>query len=203
MELKVTPEKIIFHPEKVEQAMHRKAVYALRSSAKYLHTTVKNSIRISKYPSKPGSQPHTRPKTRRLKYSFRSHVDETKLVATIGIASSLGNEKYISNVASIHEFGGRASSEYPPRKVGDWGPIRLADGMGWLSPKKRTAYNAIYNQFRIIKLRTTAQAATANRMLENFFGKPLKYTTTYPKRPYLAPALKAAWPRIMEKFGIH
>ncbi|MBQ9369032.1 MAG: hypothetical protein IJT83_14720 [Victivallales bacterium] len=199
MDIKLSIEKIVFHPEKVAQVMRRKTASVLRSGVKYLHKTAKRMIRSSQYPSKPGQPPHTRGKGKPLQNAIHSEFDDSALVGTVGIAPSLGSKKRISSIAAIHEFGGKGNATPDGRyKVGDWGPIELT---GRLTPKQKTRWNALALVHRFTLLKTPGQAARANSLASRFFGKPLKSTSTYPERPFLAPALKAAWPKIMEKFG--
>ena len=199
MDINVTPEKIIFHPEKVALAMHRKVASTLRQGVKMLHKAAQRMIRPSQYPSKPGRPPHTRGKSKPLQNAVHSEFNDSTLVGTVGVASSLGSRKRISAIASIHEFGGQDNNPAVKQyKIGDWGPIELTEH---LSAKKKTAWNALEAAHRFMKLKTPAQVARANQLASQFLGKPLKSASTYPERPFLAPALKAAWPKIMEKLG--
>ena len=202
MDITIKPEQVIFHPEKVAQAMHRKAASALEASGKYLYKAVIRSIRESDYPSRPGKAPHTRgDEQRSLKKAVHWELDKEKLILSLGVAPSLGSEGKISGIASTHEFGGKATTKRGsrPYKLNDVGPIRLVQ---MLSPKQRKKDGAIYEAHKRAVLTTPAMVAKANALAARFYGKPLKDEATYPERPFLAPSLERAIPYIQKKFGI-
>ena len=201
MDITIKPEQVIFHPEKVAQAIHDKAARALEASGKYLYKAVIHSIRKSDYPAKPGKPPHTRENQRSLRKAVRWELDKERLILSLGIAPTLGNEGKISNIASTHEYGGKARTRggARPYHLDDVGPIRLK---AILSPKQRTKDGAIYDAHYLAVLTSPAMVHRANALAHRFHGRQLRKTATYPERPFLAPSLEKAIPYIQKKFGI-
>lgn len=151
------------------------------------------SIRIAKSPAKPGRPIHSF--RGELKHAVRYKVDYERGTALVGIGTNVGNPPRKAAIAGLHEHGGKA--DYAPRSfsVGEWGPIRVKRPgeksknvitKGWLKGYVGT------------RLRTTAQAVKANAIAKTV--RPPK-TISYPKRPFMAPALNKCFPKILKKFS--
>ena len=154
-------------------------------AAKYLHKSVRHSIRISPKPSKPGKPPHTR-QSAALKNAISSRVERSSGHADVyvGLSRAMGSKASLTAIAGLHETGGTVSRADPFR-LGMYGPVRKDDryasarwGKSWLG-----------KGYVFARLKTDAMVRRANDLANA--AMPSR-TATYPARPFLKPALDKA-----------
>ena len=183
-----------FDVAKMLSRVERGVKNGLSYAAGYVRKTAYRSIRIAKRPAQPGKPIHSF--KGELKHAVRYKVDYERGTALVGIGTNVGNPPRKAAIAGLHEHGGKA--DYAPRSfsVGEWGPIRVKRPgeksksvitKGWLKGYVGT------------RLRTTAQAVKANAIAKTV--RPPK-TISYPKRPFMAPALNKCFPKILKKFSL-
>ena len=187
--------------EKLLQKLQRVADAKMQSApvqaAKYLHKSVKNSIRVNKKASKPGKPPHTRTKAA-LKNAIASKVESTNGSSSVfvGLSNRMGSKKSLTAIAGLHEIGGTVSLADPYR-LGNYGPIAIDE--------KRAS--RIYSKswlgkgYVFAKLKTDAMVRRANSLANA--AMPSKQAV-YPARPFLKPTLDKAMksPGFMRIFSI-
>ncbi len=105
------------------------------------------------------------------------------------------------------EFGGtvRSRGARKPRKVGDWGEVRVSAGstgrdrkgrytsLGGRSSKLVRSSSGQRVRVTYGRIRTSAQAARANRIADSLF-RPVASGVRIAPRPFMAPALRTAAP---------
>lgn len=179
----------------------------------YARKVVQNSMRsrARRFDAPSGSPPfahevNSRGKTqsKNLKTEMRHIADpSTKSVVVGALAFSSSPE-----IPALHEFGGSITIGNPrrrERKLGDGGEIEVLspgatettyyDSRGRRrKARRKTAkwVNEDERDRRVIyaKLRTSAQVRRANEFNALLYGDWTEKETTYPARPYIAPALE-------------
>jgi hypothetical protein len=99
------------------------------------------------------------------------------------------------NVPALHEYGGRLvlrNRRRRVRKVGAGGEIRIGGPHG-RTTKPTQDWRGGTVHVTYVRLRTAAQAARATRLNAQLYG-PEHYTATFPRRPFMGPALAAVQP---------
>lgn len=171
-------------PEQLKKKAAAGSFRSLGHAAGAVRLTAKRSIRKRKKASQPGSPPHTQ--SGNLKRSIRYEV--TKDDAVIGPVNEFGGR-----IWNLHEHGGMGR---PPRLLkshrfspGEFGPIRV---------RRRGNRPTQATSFHRARLRTSAQAARATRLLEEENQRRLQpqRSRRYPKRPFMGPALELMRPRL-------
>lgn len=156
-------------------------------AAKYLHRSVRNAIRVSPSPSKPGKPPHTRSR-QTLKNAVSSKVERTSAGTRIlvGLGAELGTKESLANIAGLHEVGGSIAVSRPVFRAGKYGPIAEARNA---TPGRKQRGGYLGGRFVFARLSSEAMAARANSLVATAFPKT---KAEYPARPFLAPALEKA-----------
>lgn len=171
-------------PEQLKKKAAEGSFRSLRHAAGAVRLTARRSIRRRKKASQPGSPPHTQ--SGNLKRSIRYEVTQDD--ALIGPVNEFGGR-----IWNLHEFGGMGRPRRllkPHRfKPGEFGPVRV---------RRRGAKPTQATSFHRARLRTTAQAARATRLIEEEnqrrTGGP--GPRRYPRRPFMGPALEMMRPRL-------
>ena len=160
-------------------------------AAGYVRKAAYRSIRIAKSPAKPGRPIHSF--RGELKHAVRYKVDYERGTAFVGIGTDVGNPPRKAEIAGLHEHGGNAN--YAPRtfSVGEWGPLRVARAGDSKAVKK-----GWLKGYAVVRLKTTSQAAKANAIARAL--RPPR-RISYPRRPFMAPALEKCYPKILKKFS--
>jgi len=182
----------------VRKAVRRAAYKNLRHAGASLRLAAQYSIRKRVNPSEPGTPPHTRQGALRNSILFAVEDEHT---AVIGPSVAP-----ISDVARAHEHGGQqmprgvrgktrekllASGTNWKLYVGGHGPIGDGDGTAYI---KFVSQSQVQKSARYIeqappeafgRTKKARAAAEKRRILGALAGKP----ATYPKRPFMGPAL--------------
>lgn len=180
--------KTKFNRQTIQRRVEQATFKSLGQAGGAIRLTASRSIRKRKKPSRPGTAPNT--PTGHLRRVIRYSVDQHKTEVAIGPTNS-----YARTIWNLHEFGGRIRKRSKPIKqrrfkIGDFGPIRrdrtmARDRLGRFARRS--------NHFSRIRLRTKAQVARANRIIENENAMRVadsKKLRNYPKRPFMGPALE-------------
>ncbi|MCY2977254.1 MAG: hypothetical protein NTU79_01135 [Planctomycetota bacterium] len=179
--------KVQFNSKSVEQKVQKANFRSLGHAGGAIRKTAARSIRRGKKPSKPGEAPHT--PTGHLKRVIRYEVDERQSEVVIGPAN-----EYSRTIWNLHEFGGTVRPKARLLKahkfqVGEYGPIRRS---GAMQRDKRGRFARRGKTFARVKLLTEAQANRATRIVNSENAMRIadsKKPRTYPKRPFMGPAL--------------
>jgi hypothetical protein len=155
-------------------------------AAKYLHKSVRHSIRISTRPAKPGRPVHTRKRavlknaisSRVLKVSQGSQVE-------VGLSAAMGSKASLVNIAGLHEHGGSVPRSMPNLKVGSLVPIRKDPSAG----KPPARFHEIGSGYVFARAKTPQQVQRGISLMRQAMPSG---NANYPARPYLAPALAKA-----------
>ncbi len=166
----------------VKKKMESESFKSLKHAGGAIRKTAIRSVRRRKKASSPGSAPSTR--TGHLKRIIRFETDET----SVDVGPTNEFEK---TIWPLHEFGGTAKGKKLEDKskllkVGDFGPISAT-----AAKKKRSGSSG--DKVVRVKIQTQAQAARANRIQAEQFGKAAARAAAdrkYPKRPFMGPALQ-------------
>jgi len=168
---------------------------SLIAATKYLHKSMRHAIRISPNASKPGQPMHSRAGL--MKNAVASVANIGKMEAKVGIGDDVHSPKRLSEIASIHEYGGKRL--YSPYKVGDYGPVELA-GRAKVRKVKGRARSIWEKRGAIFShLYSPRQAAKATRLANQIRRSP-GGVASYPQRSFAASTLKKAFPYILKKF---
>ena len=174
---------VFFDSEVVKRATNKAQRQALSKFGGYCRKVAKNSIKRSKYPSKPGSPPHSH--TGRLKNNIFYGWDEIKRTVVIG---PLKTSRSVPPVPNVLEYGGVAGNKIkkPEFKIGGTGPIRKRPNSGFRQ-------GLVYAH-----LTTPAMVMRANQMFDAVYGigKP----SVYKPRPYMIPAFDKSLPKADDMF---
>ena len=179
---------IVTDAERMLLRLERLAAAKMQSApvqaAKYLHKAVRNSIRVSPRPSKPGKPPHTRSRGA-LKNAIASRIERSSGHADVyvGLSRAMGSKASLAAIAGLHETGGTVSRADPYR-LGMYGPVRKDDR--YASSKWKTWLGKGYV---FARLKTDAMVRRANALANA--AMPSR-TATYPARPFLKPTLDKA-----------
>ncbi len=155
-------------------------------AAKYLHKSVRHSIRISTRPAKPGRPVHTRKRavlknaisSRVLKVSQGSQVE-------VGLSAAMGSKASLVNIAGLHEHGGSVPRSMPNLKIGSLVPIRKDPSAG----KPPARFHEIGSGYVFARAKTPQQVQRGISLMRQAMPSG---NANYPARPYLAPALAKA-----------
>lgn len=186
--------------ERMLQRLRRAAMAKLRSApvqaAKYLHKSVRNSIRISRRPSKPGKPPHSRKGVLKNAVASRVEYSDGRATVQVGFSREMGSKRSLANIAGLHEVGG-AVPRADPFRVGMCGPIAKDE----MRASRKYARSWLGRGFVFARLKTEAMARRANS-LANAVRPATK--SNYPPRPFLKPTLDKAKkaPRFLRIFSI-
>lgn len=184
MALVTTKTTVRMTPEQLKKKAAAGSFRSLGHAAAAVRLTASRSIRRRKKASQPGSPPHTQ--SGNLKRSIR--YEATKEEAAIGPVNEFGGR-----IWNLHEHGGMGR---PRRRLkahrfspGEFGPVRI---------RSQGAKPTQATSFHRARLRTTAQAARATRLIEEEntrrMGGP--GPRRYPRRPFMGPALELMRPRL-------
>ena len=191
-------------PEQLKKKAAAGTFRSLKHAGGAIRLTARRSIRKRKKASQPGSPPHTQSGNLKRSIRYEATQDDVK----IGPVNEFGGR-----IWNLHEFGG---SRAPARKllkvhkfsVGEYGPIRYtpARTAGSQGGSLRGAGGRFVSRgarsqvagFHRARLRTTAQAARATRLVkeENERRMGPSRPRRYPKRPFMGPALELMRPRL-------
>ncbi len=176
--------------EKMLARLKRTAEAKMQSApvqaAKYLHKSVRHSIRISARPAKPGRPVHTR-KRAVLKNAISSRVFRVSQGSQVevGLSSAMGSKASLVNIAGLHEHGGCVPRLMPNLKIGSLVPIRKDSSAG----KPPARFHEMGAGYVFARAKTPQQVHRGISLMRQAMPSG---NATYPARPYLAPALEKA-----------
>ncbi len=136
--------------------------------------------------SKPGEPPRavrSHPLLRKFLYAIYDFATERAVIGPVKLSALPGE------APKVMEHGGRVrivNKRRKNRRVGDVGEIRI--GLG--GRHSRLAQNTLMGTIPVTyaALKTPAQAARANKLNADLYGRPSK-TVDIARRPYMGPAL--------------
>lgn len=192
----MTPaERLLQRTQRLAEAKKQSAPV---QAAKYLHKSVRHSIRISARPAKPGRPVHTRKRavlknaisSRVLKVSQGSQVE-------VGLSAAMGSKASLVNIAGLHEHGGSVPRSMPNLKVGSLVPIRKDPSAG----KPPARFHEMGSGYVFARAKTPQQVQRGISLMRQAMPSG---NANYPARPYLAPALAKAMkaPRFISFFKV-
>lgn len=172
--------------EKILRTMDKATAKALKEAGGFIRKVARNSIRTRKKASTPGTPPsnHAAKKVaaslKNILYGLENR-NQTVVVGPIGfkLQRTRGTVSQSRPVPNVHEFGGFV---HRVKRV----PVRSASrrGASVLSPAQKQAFQRKVKDGSIVRPETQYSFVEENR--------------TYPKRPFMKPALDIAAPKFPE-----
>lgn len=190
----------------VQRAVQRATPKNLRETGRYLRGITRSLVKQRKDPNKssaPGTAPHSH------KNISNPGFKRTIAYGMDGQYSVVIGPKLVrqglSDIARVHEFGGRKRVKAVPEdlrdgvNIGDEAPVSVK----YLTSKDVVLRNDPHTDPRTgrkvvwIRIRTKTQAQHSNRLFKRMNKKYGRYTSAYyPARPYMRPALMLGKPKL-------
>ena len=204
--IKWNPSELYKKEKKAEQRWLYQAGGYLRQTVRRLIRRVKDEDGKLRRQSAPGSPPYSHESNRQffknLRDSILFAVDNN--AGTVIIGPMMQQEQ----VGRLHEFGGVRNAKKPPAaanrifKVGDVGPVAVDKYPDASYPGLRIGGNLVdparKSPVVFVTLKTVDQARHATRLNHRiqmeYYAKMKE--AHYPKRPFMAPGLAKAAPRL-------
>ncbi len=193
--------RFVFHARMLERLADNANRRILSRCGAYVRKIARDFVKHRKNPdvhSEPGHSPYDH---FGLKNSIIWAADSN--AAYIGPRLIKGSS--LNNVARLHEFGGVVKRRvldphlFKGVKIGDVAPVTennlSKDDVPAKTEQKRDPKTG--RKIVWIKVRTSTQAKHASRVYRRFVKKNAEFEDVrYPARPYMAPALEKALPRL-------
>lgn len=173
-DIQIQLQRVQIDKARMRRAAQTASFTSVSHAAAAIRLTARRSIRRSSKPSSPGMPPHTR--KGKLREAIIYSVDRNAGVAVIGPAYS-----QIAAIGGMHERGATEVIRLNNWNIrrGGHGPIFYAGG-----------------ELRFAKLLTARQVTRAQIMADQYDRENPPKSRTYPKRPFMGPALEALRPRL-------